>query len=182
MTVWVVENGSSEELENVRTATVREKKNSREALFCRVAALLAASAGAAAPEAAVPLEARAALEALAAGGAGEVGGGPAVDPLVVVQDAGQAEGLATRQAHVLLLLRVDARVVAQRHGVGEGLGAEGAAEVARLVGVLVVEQRAGVPVAAAAEIALERPLLLRPRLPVVAASASGRGITAGVGC
>lgn len=109
--------------------------------------------------AAVPLQAGPALEPLPAVGAAQVSGGPVVDPLVVVQDAGQAEGFAAREAHVLLPLRVDARVIPQGHGVGEGLGAEGAAEVSRLVGVFVVQERAGVPVTAVADVAGERPLL-----------------------
>lgn len=41
-------------------------------------------------------------------------------------------------ADVLLPLRVNAHVVAERHVVGVGLVAEVAPEVARLVGVLVV--------------------------------------------
>lgn len=62
--------------------------------------------------AAVSLQARPALEALSTRGAAEMSRCPAVDPVVVVQDAGQAESLTTRQAHVLLLLCVDARVIA----------------------------------------------------------------------
>lgn len=90
--------------------------------------------------AAVPLEARPALEALPTVGTAQVGRGPTVDPLVVVQHAGEAEGFAARETHVLFPLRVNARVIAQGHGVGERLGAEGAAEVSGLVGVFVVEQ------------------------------------------
>jgi len=107
----------------------------------------------------VPLQAGPALEALPAGRTVELAGDAVVDPLVVVQDAGEAEGLSARQTPVLLLLRVDARVVAERHGVAEGLGAEGAAEGSRLVGVLVVQEGAGVAVAATAHVAGERPLL-----------------------
>lgn len=61
-----------------------------------------------------------------------------MNPLVVVQDTGEAEGFTARETHVLFPLRVNARMVAQSHGVGERLGAEGAAEVSRLVGVFVV--------------------------------------------
>lgn len=67
-------------------------------------------------------------------------GHPVVDPLVVVQDAGEAEGLSASETHVLLLLRVDARVISQSHGVSEGLGAEGATELSGLVGVFVVQE------------------------------------------
>lgn len=44
--------------------------------------------------------------------AAEVTGPTSVNPLVVVQDTGHAKGLPTREADVLLLLSVDAHVVA----------------------------------------------------------------------
>lgn len=62
--------------------------------------------------AAVPLQTRSALEALSTGGTAEVTRRPVVDPLMVVQDASEAEGLPAGETHVLFLLRVDARVVA----------------------------------------------------------------------
>lgn len=62
--------------------------------------------------AAVPLQTRPALEALSTGGTAEVTRPPVVDPLMVVQDTREAEGLSARQTHVLLLLRVDTRVIA----------------------------------------------------------------------
>lgn len=99
------------------------------------------------------------LETLSAGGAAVGGGALLVDLLVVAQEARQAEGFAAGVADVLLALRVDAHVVAQRHVVGVGLVAEVAAEVARLVGVLVVEQGAGVLVGAGAQVAGVRPLV-----------------------
>lgn len=71
---------------------------------------------------------------------------------MVAQEARQSEGFATRVANVLLPLRVNAHVVAQRHIVGVGLVAEVAPEVASLVGVLVVKQGTGVLVGAAAEV------------------------------
>lgn len=108
----------------------------------------------------MPPQAGSALEAPPTRRAAEVTQHPVVNPLVVVKDAGQAEGLAAREAHKLFLLRVDACVVAQSHGVGEGLGAEGAAEVARLVGVFVVQQRASMAVAAATNVASKRPFFL----------------------
>lgn len=75
-----------------------------------------------------------------------------MDLLVVAQEARQSEGFAARVANVLLPLRVNAHVVAQRHVVGVGLVAEVAPEVARLVGVLVIQQGAGMLVGAAAEV------------------------------
>lgn len=133
--------------------------NSHEALVSSVRLLGPGPCGVLPYVAAVPLQTGPALEPLPTVGTAQVSRGPIVDPLVVVQDAGEAEGFAAREAHVLLPLRVDARVIPQSHGVGEGLGAEGAAEVARLVGVFVVQKRAGVPVAAVANVARERPLL-----------------------
>lgn len=65
---------------------------------------------------------------------------PVVDPLMVVQDTGETESLSTCETHVLFLLRVDACVIAQSHGVSEGLRAEGATEVSGLVGVFVVQE------------------------------------------
>lgn len=81
-----------------------------------------------------------------------------VEPLVVLQDAGAAKGLPARRTRVLPV-PVDAGVATQRRAVGEALAADGAAELARLVRPLVVEQRAGMPVAARAKVAPERPLL-----------------------
>lgn len=75
-----------------------------------------------------------------------------MDLLVVAQEARQSEGFAACVADVLLSLRVNAHVIAQRHVVGVGLVAEIAPEVARLVGVLVVQQRAGMFVGAAAQV------------------------------
>lgn len=122
----------------------------------------------------MPLESGPPLEALLARRTAKVSAGAVVDLLMVAQDAGETEGLPAREAHVFLLLRVDARVVAQRHGVGEGLGAEGAGEVARLVRVLVVEEAAGVAIAALANVAREHPLLF-------GAGGAARGAGAGVG-
>lgn len=119
----------------------------------------------------MPPQAGSALEAPPTRGAAEVAQRPVVNPLVVVEYAGEAEGLATREADELLLLRVDARVVAQRHGVGEGLGAEAAAEVAGLMCVFVVQQRAGVAVAAATDVASEWPFFFNGAgLPAVGVS------------
>lgn len=132
---------------------------SREAFASWVCLLAPSAHRVLAPAAAVPLQARPALEALPTLGAAQVTGGPAVNPLVVAQDAGQAEGFTARQAHVLFPLRVNARVVPQSHGVGERLGAEGAAEVSRLVGVFVVQKRARVPVTSITYVACEGPLL-----------------------
>lgn len=100
--------------------------------------------------AAVPGQTGAALEALPAAGAAEAGVALLVDPLVVAEEASQTEGLAAGVADVALLLGVDAHVVAQGHVVGVGLVTEGAAEVASLVSVLVVEQAAGMLVGATA--------------------------------
>lgn len=77
---------------------------------------------------------------------------------MVLQDAGAAEGLPARLTRVLPV-PVDAGVAAQCSAVGEALGADGAAELARLVRPLVVEQRAGMAVAAGAKVAPKRPLL-----------------------
>ena len=140
------------------------------------------------PLAPMPLQPRLSLEALPTGRATEVAGHAIVDLLVVVEDAGQAEGLAAGEADVLLLLRVDARVVAQRHGVGEGLRAHGAAEVAGLVSVLVVQKAPRVAVATVAYVAREWALLFfhgHVRLAVAAAAGvdgqlvgSGEGLPA----
>lgn len=111
----------------------------------------------------MPPQPRPAPEALTTRRTAKASRRPTVDPLVALQDAGEAEGLPTRRTGVLLFLRVDSGVVSQSHGVAEGLGAEGAAEVTRLVRVLVVQQRAGVAVAAVADVAHERPLLLSRR-------------------
>lgn len=89
--------------------------------------------------AAVPGQTGPPLETLPAGGAAVRGGALLVDLLVVAEEAGQAKGLSTGVADVLLPLGVDPHVVAQRHVVGVGLVAEVAPEVARLVRVLVVE-------------------------------------------
>lgn len=75
-----------------------------------------------------------------------------MDLLVVSEEPGQPESFPTRVADVLLSLRVDAHVVAQRHVVGVGLVAEVAPEVARLVGVFVVQQGACMFVGTAAQV------------------------------
>lgn len=72
--------------------------------------------------------------------------GASVDPLVAVQDTRHSKGLPAGEADVLLLLRVDACVVAQSHGVCEVLGAERAVIMSSLMGVLVVEEAAGVTI------------------------------------
>lgn len=79
--------------------------------------------------------------------------------LVVAQKPRQAKGLPAGVTDVFLALCVDAHVVAQCHVVGVGLVTEVAAEVAGLVGVLVVEQGAGVLIGAAAQVAGVRPLV-----------------------
>lgn len=61
--------------------------------------------------------------ALAAGGTVEAVWSIVVDPLVVAEVPGQAEGLAAQVAHVALLT-VDSHVVTQGHVVGVGLAAE----------------------------------------------------------
>lgn len=66
--------------------------------------------------------------ALAAGGTVEAVGPVIVDPLVVAEVPGQAEGLPAQVAHVALLT-VDSHVVAQRHVVGVGLTAKVAPDV-----------------------------------------------------
>lgn len=76
-----------------------------------------------------------------------------VDAAVADELRGHAEGLAALLTLVTLGLRVDAPVVFKRHEVGELLVALGAGEAARLVAVLVVEERAGVAVDAAAVLA-----------------------------
>jgi len=92
-----------------------------------------------------------------------------VDAPVADELRGDAEGLAAVRALVALGLRVDAPVVLERHEVGELLLA-GVAEVsARLVAVLVVEQRAGVPVGAPTLVA-DVCLAAHGRLPVTAAA------------
>lgn len=92
------------------------------------------------------------LETLPTGGAAERRSTLLVDFLVVAEEPGQPEGFPACVTDVLLPLCVDAHVVAQRHVVGVGLVAEVATEVARLVGVLVVQQGAGMFVGAAAEV------------------------------
>lgn len=99
------------------------------------------------------------MEALPAGGASEPGVSFLMDPLVVAQEPSQSEGFPAGGADVPLLLRVDAHVVAQRHVVGVGLVTVGAAEVAGLVRVLVVQKAAGVLVRTATEVAGKRSLL-----------------------
>lgn len=78
---------------------------------------------------------------------------------MVAQEPSQTEGLAASRADVSLLLSVDAHVVAQRHVVGVGLVTVGAAEVARLVCVLVVQKTASMLIRTATEVTGERPLL-----------------------
>ena len=82
-----------------------------------------------------------------------------MDLLVVAEESGQPEGFAARVADVLFPLRVDAHVVAQGHVVCVRLVAEVATEVARLVGVLVVQQGAGMLVGAAAQVTGVGPLV-----------------------
>lgn len=109
--------------------------------------------------AAMPGKARPPLEALPAAGAAEGGGALLVDLLVVAQEPGQPEGFPARVADVLLPLRVDAHVVAQSHVIGVGLVAEVAPEVARLVGVLMVQEGAGMLIGTAAQVAGVWPLV-----------------------
>ena len=71
-----------------------------------------------------------------------------VDPSVTYELSGHAERLSTLQALVALGLRVNTPVVLESHQVGEFFLANGAKEGARLVAVLVVEERAGVAVSA----------------------------------
>lgn len=61
--------------------------------------------------------------ALAAGRTVEAVGPVVVDPLVVPEVPGEAEGLPAQVAHVTLLT-VDSHVVAKGHVVGVGLAAE----------------------------------------------------------
>lgn len=107
----------------------------------------------------MPGKPRPPLETLPTGGAAEGGGTLLVDLLVVAEEPRQPEGFPTRVADVLLSLRVDAHVVAQRHVVGVGFIAEVAPEVACLVGVLVIQQGAGVLVGTAAQVAGVGPLI-----------------------
>lgn len=65
--------------------------------------------------------------ALAAGGTVEAVRPVVVDPLVVAEVPGQAEGFAAQVTHVALL-PVDSHVVAQGHVVGVGLAAKVAPE------------------------------------------------------
>lgn len=102
---------------------------------------------------AVPGQPRSPLEALPAARAAEASVTLLMDLLVIAEEPGQAEGFPAGVADVPLLLCVDAHVVAQRHVVGVRLVTEGAAEVACLVRVLVVEEAAGVFVGAATEVA-----------------------------
>lgn len=82
-----------------------------------------------------------------------------MDLLVVTEEPGQPESFPTRVADVLLSLSVDAHVVAKRHVIGVGFITEVTSEVACLVGVLVVEQGAGVLVSTAAQVAGVGPLI-----------------------
>lgn len=102
---------------------------------------------------AVPRQARPPLEALSAAGAAETGVALLVDLLVVAEEPGQPEGFSAGVADVPLLLCVNAHVITQSHVVGIRLIAEVAPEISRLVGVLVVEQTAGMLVRAATEVA-----------------------------
>lgn len=61
--------------------------------------------------------------ALAAGRAVKAVGPIVMDPLVVAEVPGQAEGLPAQVTHVALLT-VDSHMVAQRHVVGVGFAAE----------------------------------------------------------
>lgn len=69
-----------------------------------------------------------------------------VDTPVVVELGGNPEGLAAVVASVALRLRVDTAMVLQGKEVGVGLEAHGAVVDANSVGVLVVEEGAGVTV------------------------------------
>lgn len=69
-------------------------------------------------------------ETLAAGGTVEAVGPVVVDPLVVAEVPGQAEGLPTKVAHVALL-PMDSHVVTQGHVVGVGLVAKVASELGK---------------------------------------------------
>lgn len=72
-----------------------------------------------------------------------------VDSSVVVELRGNTEGLATVVATVAPCLRVDTAVVLQGKQVGVGLEAHGAVVDADSVGVLMVEEGAGMAVGAA---------------------------------
>lgn len=72
-----------------------------------------------------------------------------VDASVVVELGGNTEGLAAVVATVAPCLRVDTAVVLQGEQVGVGLEAHGAVVDADSVGVLVVEEGAGMAVGAA---------------------------------
>lgn len=100
----------------------------------------------------MPSQAGSPLETLPTRRTAERGGALLVDLLVVAEEPGQPESFPTRVADVLLPLRVDAHVVAQRHVVGVGFVAEVAPEVSRLVGVLVVQQGACMLVGTAAQV------------------------------
>ena len=109
--------------------------------------------------AAVPSQARSPLETLPTARTTKGGGTLLVDLLVVAEESGQPEGFAARVADVLFPLRVDAHVVAQGHVVCVWLVAEVTTEVAGLVGVLVVQQGAGMLVGAAAQVTGVGPLV-----------------------
>lgn len=68
--------------------------------------------------------------ALAAGGTVKAVGPVIMDPLVVTEVPGQAEGLPAQVAHVALLT-VDSHMVAQGHVVSVGLAAKVAPELWR---------------------------------------------------
>lgn len=72
-----------------------------------------------------------------------------VDSSVTYELSGHTECFSTLHTLVALGLRVDAPVVLESHQVGELFLADGAEEGARLVAVLVVEERAGMAVSAA---------------------------------
>lgn len=81
-----------------------------------------------------------------------------MDLLVGLEAAGQSKSLPTRQAHISLLLRVDASVIAQCHRVRELLGAERTAKIPGLMGILVVQETSSMTVAAITYVAFKGPL------------------------
>lgn len=130
-------------LQESRTTDVNSREPALFSLCCACSGVRPALVAYLVVPAAVPGQPRPTLEALPAGGAAKASVALLVDPLVVAEEASQPEGLPAGGADVALLLCVDAHVVAQRHVVGVGLVAVGAAEVTSLVRVLVVEQATG---------------------------------------
>lgn len=81
------------------------------------------------------------------------------DAVVRQQLLSAAEAFAALWTRVLFVGEVGAQVVLHGQLVGVGVAADGAAVLARLVGVPVVDKAAGVAVCAAALVAGERPLV-----------------------